>query len=118
MSEIPQTTAICDGSGEEFSLMNPYLEVSLRPVRQVLQVEETLPDEDADENDMEGGDPNVYLATKAGRGVMLRFKDFDSAILWFQKRAGLSAKLQLHHEPEYVAPSEDEMSTDDEEDGE
>lgn len=115
VSEIPQTQYVCDGTGEEFSLLNPHLEVSLRPVRQVLQSEATPLDEDADENDMEGGDPNIYLATKAGRGVDLKFKDFDAARKWFDKRKGYRPKLQLSHEPPYEPA--DEIVADDE-DGE
>lgn len=118
LSEIPQTTAVCDGSGEEFSLLNPHLEVSLRPVRQVLKVDDTVPGEDADENAMESGVPDIYLATKAGRGVTLRFKDFDAAISWFQEREGKSAKLELHHEDEIPYAGGDGVGTEDDEGGE
>ncbi len=99
MSEIPQTTAVCDGTGEEFNMLNPHLEVSLRPVRQRLVSEEASEgDENYDKDSLEMGEPNVYLGTKAGRGVNLKFKDFDAAISWFRKRKGLEAKLQLHRE--------------------
>ncbi len=108
MTEIPQTTAICDGTGEEFNILSPHLEVSLRPVRQVLVSEDPDDiDDEADENALEAGEPNIYLGTKAGRGVNLRFKDFDAAISWFKERKGKAAKLELHRESEIEAVVED-----------
>ncbi len=103
MSEIPQTTAVCDETGEEFSLLNPHLEVSVRVVKQVVQVDplhQPSDDDEADPDDMEGSDPEIYLATKAGRGVLKRFKDWPAFHAWVEARKGYTSKLQFHHEDE------------------
>jgi hypothetical protein len=103
VSEIPQTTAVCDGTGEEFSLLNPHLEVSMRVVRQVLELDplaQPVADEEADDDDMLEDNRSVYLATRAGRGRDLKFKDFEAAQKWFDERKGYTPKLQKHHEPE------------------
>ena len=121
MNEMPQTTAVCDETGEEFSLLNPHLEVSVRVVKQVVQVDPlgVTPeaDEDADPDDMEAGDPEIYLATRAGRGVTKRFKDWPAFNAWVEHRQDYEPKLQFHHEPEFV-PVEGNATDEDDEDGE
>lgn len=101
MSEIPVTTAVCDGSGEEFSLLTPHLEVSLRPVVQRVSVE-TIEAED-EEDALAMPEQRVYLSTLAGRGVTKKFKDFDALNSWAQKYEGKTAKLEVNVEPEVEA---------------
>jgi hypothetical protein len=87
-------------------------------VKNVIQVDplgEPSGGENADPDDMEAGDRAVYLATKAGRGVTKRFKDWKAAAAWFSDRKNYTAKLQLNREPEYVPADGDEIT--DESDG-
>jgi hypothetical protein len=101
MAEIPNTIAECDGCGKELNLLSPYLSMSLKAQRQVLVVEEV-----ESENPDEIAEPNIYLGSKKGRGVIRIFHDFDCAIKWMNKRKGLKAKLEVHKEDEIYVPED------------
>lgn len=96
--------------------MNPHLEVSMRIVKNVIQVdplgETVATDEEVDPDDMEATERATYLATLTGRGVTKRFKDFSAAAAWFSDRKGYKPKLQLNRESELVVENSDDEDGD------
>jgi hypothetical protein len=105
--KIPTTVAECAGTGEEINLLEPHLHVTLRPKREIL-IATDMQSDDLDSM----GTPEIYLGTKAGRGVDLLFKDFDALGAWVSERAGLQPKLEPYAEEEIYVP---EDNPDDEE---
>lgn len=99
--EIPNPTVACDGCGDDLNTLNPHLKVAVKAQREVLVANE-LPSDDPNEV----GYAEIYLGTKAGRGVIKRFHDFDCALEWFGKRKGKKAKLEYHHEDEVYVPED------------
>lgn len=99
--KVPDTVVKCAGTGDDLNLLEPHLLVSVRAQRDVL-VSEDLQSGGLD--DM--GTPAIYLGTKAGRGVNLRFKNFDALAKWVGARKGLSAKLEPHREDEIYVPED------------
>lgn len=101
--EIPNTVVECDGCGEDLNLLAPYLDVMVKPKREVLVSEE---EPDPDDPDAEFQLPNLYLGTKSGRGVIKKFHDFKCAGSWFKDRASLKPKLEPHREDEIYVPED------------
>jgi len=103
MPELPETVVGCDSPDcdEGLNVLGNFLAVTVKPKRQVLvqQVEES-------------DDPNVVpedtilLGTKSGRGVALRFHDFDCFGKWVAARKGMSPVLEFHHEDEIYEPED------------
>ena len=104
---IPNTQVECAGCDEALNVLAPHLHMKLRAQREVLVVEEI-----ASEDPNEVGDPDIYLGSKNGRGVVKLFHDFDCMTSWVKEREGLKAKLEFHHEDEIYVP---EDNPDDEE---
>ena len=111
--EIPVTVVECDGCHEDLNVLAPYLHVMLKPQRSVL-VSEEIADEDDPEYDEDNPElmPRIYLGTKAGRGVLLKFHNFDCTAKWVGERKGLQPKIEPHMEDEIYVP---EDNPDDEE---
>ena len=99
--EIPDTVVSCDGCEKELNLLGKFLVVQVKPQRQVLVMEDV---ESADPDEIP--EPNIYLGSKKGRGVILRFHDFDCAGMWFSERSGLQPKLEAHKEDEIYVPED------------
>lgn len=102
MAELPVTVVECDGGcDKELNLLNPYLTVTVKPKREVLLLDE-LP---ADDPNFVSEDV-IRLGTKSGRGVILRFHDFECALTWFENREGKPARLEFHHEDDIYVPDD------------
>lgn len=91
--EIPNTQVECAGCDDALNVLGPHLHMKLRAQRDVLVVEEI-----ASEDPNEVGDPDIYLGSKVGRGVVRLFHDFDCVAAWVKEREGLPAKLEFHAE--------------------
>jgi hypothetical protein len=93
--DFPEVTVACDAPNcdKELSLLEPHLQVQLRPVVQVLQTEVKPATE---------GQPmpehTLYAGTQFGRGVMKRFHDFNCAISWLYKYRDKEPILEPHAE--------------------
>lgn len=99
--EIPDTQVECSGCDKPLNLLAPHLRMVLHAKREVLLSEEV-----ASEDPNEVGDPNIYLGTKTGRGVVRLFHDFDCMAAWVKERQGLPAKLEFHREDEIFVPDD------------
>lgn len=91
--ELPNTQVECAGCDEPLNVLAPYLHFKMAAKRDVLVIEE-VPSEDPNEV----GDPNIYLGSKTGRGVVKAFHDFDCMSNWVDERKGLPAKIEFHAE--------------------
>lgn len=65
-------TAVCDGTGEEFSVLNPHVVVTVKTQRQVLVDPST--DDEENENDVE-----PYLGKRSGEATVFVCKDYAAA---------------------------------------
>lgn len=97
--EIPQYTEECAGCQEGLNLLVPYLHVQLKPKQNALLLTESQG---------EGGllEQSVTLGTRSGRGVMLKFHDFDCVGKWVAKRKGRKPLLEPHVEDEIYVPED------------
>lgn len=100
-NEIPNTQVECAGCDVALNVLAPHLSMKLRAQREVLVVEEI-----ASEDPNEVGDPDIYLGSKVGRGVVKQFHDFDCMATWVKERKGLPAKLEFHREDEIYVPAD------------
>ena len=103
MAEIPETVEGCDSPDceEELNLLANYLTVTVKPKRSVL-VQRVEPS--ADPNVVP--EDEVFLGTKSGRGVMLKFHNFDCFADWVAVRKGLEPVLEFHAEDEIYEPED------------
>ena len=100
-NEIPNTQVECSGCDKPLNLLAPHLNMVLRAKREVLIAEEV-----AAEDPNEVGQPDIYLGSKNGRGVVRQFHDFDCMLTWVKEREGLPAKLEFHSEDEIYVPED------------
>lgn len=99
--DIPNTVVDCGGCGESLNLISPYLKVQVRAERQALVANAGVVN-----GDPFGGDENVMLGTKSGRGVIRKFHDFDCLAKWVAERKGKTPKLEAHVEDEIYEPED------------
>lgn len=117
MAELPDTVLEgCDAPDceDDFNLLSPFLFVTVKAKRNVLLIQTEEPGEDPNEVP----EDEVLLGTKSGRGVMLRFHNFDCFRAWVTKREGLSAKLEYHREDDIYVPEDNRSPEELVEDGE
>lgn len=100
-TEMPVTVEACSGCEKDLNLLVPYLQVGVSPQRGVIVTEEVA---SADPNEV--SENNVYLGTKRGRSVLMRFHNFACLDKWVNSRKGLDPKLEFHREDEIYVPED------------
>ena len=101
LPDVPNPIVEDAGTGEEISLLQPHLKVTIKAEMAVLLSTPVAPGE---EGEITGNE--ITLGTKSGRGRIAYFKDFDSLAQYAQDRAGQEAKLEVHAEDEIYEPED------------